>query len=115
MYIKYLFKKTELLQFIPVYKLNQDHLELFFGSISSLGGHNDNLSCLWFRTAYKKFLIRAEIREGGIVNCVPLHQINILNCDLVKKELVELINDSNIIYSAHVIILCNNDAINCFI
>lgn len=92
-------ESSKLLNFVPVYKLNQDHLELFFGSIRSLGGHNDNPSCLLFRTAYKELLIRAEIREGGIGNCVPLQQINILNCDLVKKGPVELINDSNVIYN----------------
>lgn len=63
-------------------------------------GYNNNPSCLHFWTAYKKLSIRAEICNGGIGNCVPLQQINILNCDLIKKGLVELINDSNIIYNA---------------
>lgn len=102
-------QSIHLLQFIPTYKINQDHLELFFGSIRSLGGHNDNPSCLYFRSAYKKLLIRAEIREGGLGNCIPLQQLNILNIDLAPKRAIELINESNPIYHENEIELDDMD------
>lgn len=66
--------------FIPAYKMSQDHLELFFGSIRSCGGYNNNPTCRHFISAYKKILIHAEIREHGVGNCVPLQSINILHC-----------------------------------
>ncbi|EFN68497.1 hypothetical protein EAG_00073, partial [Camponotus floridanus] len=53
------------LSLIPVYKMSQDHLELFFGSIRSCGGYNNNPTCRQFISAYKKILIHAEIREHG--------------------------------------------------
>lgn len=33
---------TNNLKFIPFYKFNQDHLEMFFGSVRSQGGNNNN-------------------------------------------------------------------------
>jgi len=32
---------TNCLQFLPMYKLSQDHLEIFFGSIRAQGGYNN--------------------------------------------------------------------------
>lgn len=88
------------LSFIPVYKLSQDHIELFFGSIRSHGGFNDNPTSKQFSTAYKKILIHSEIREGGLGNCIPLHQIQILNCSSgIKKTPESIINDRNVIYN----------------
>jgi len=68
------------LLYLPLYKTSQDHLELFFSSVRSRGGWNNNPTARQFRAAYKRLLIRAEIREGGVGNCVPLEQIPILEC-----------------------------------
>lgn len=43
------------LKFLPVYKCNQDHLELFFGSVRSHGGSNNNPTTRQFTSAYKKY------------------------------------------------------------
>lgn len=32
------------------------------------------------KAAFKRLQIRSEIRDGGLGNCIPLEQINILNC-----------------------------------
>lgn len=40
----------------------------------------NNPNAVQFRAAYKKLLIRAEMRYKGFGNCVPLQQINILTC-----------------------------------
>jgi len=83
------------LKFLPVYECSQDHIELFFGSISSHGGYNNNPTCRQFIAAYKRLLIHAEIREGSFLgNCVPLSQINILNCLSSKQKPEDQINNS---------------------
>lgn len=86
--------KKPLLKFLPVYKCSQDHIELFFGSIRSHGGYNNNPISRQFIAAYKKLLIHAEIREGGLGNCTPLNQIDILNCSSSKQNSKDQINNS---------------------
>lgn len=54
--------KPNLFKFICFYKLSQD-LELFFGTIWSHGGHNDNPTARQFRSAYCKLLINSKIKE----------------------------------------------------
>jgi len=92
--------KPDLLEFLCFYKLSQDHIELFFGTIRSHDGHNDNPTARRFRSAYRKLLINAKIKDGSLGNCIPLDEINILNCSNVKdaiKDPVDIINDSNAI------------------
>lgn len=60
------------LKYICTYKLNQDHLELFFGAIRSFGGFNNNPSARIFQVAYKKLLVHAQLKNGSTGNCVPL-------------------------------------------
>jgi len=56
----------KLLNFVSCYKLNQNHLELFFCnilnyfSITSCGGYNNNPTCRQFITAYKQILIQIK-------------------------------------------------------
>lgn len=52
--------ETDQLEHIKIYKLSQDHLELFFGSIRSHGGYNNNPTVRQFRSAYRKLVIRAN-------------------------------------------------------
>lgn len=70
--------QEKLLIYFPAYKISQDHLELFFSSIRSRGGWNNNPSCRQFTASYKRLIVRAEIREGGLGNCIPLEDIPIL-------------------------------------
>lgn len=72
--------EKQYLEYLPLYKISQDHLELFFSAIRSRGGYNNNPNAVQFKAAYKRLLIRAEIRDHGIGNCIPLEQISILNC-----------------------------------
>lgn len=90
----YINSKNPSLMFLPVYKCSQDHLELVFGSIRSHGGYNNNPTCRQFIAAYKKLLIHSKIRENGLENCIPLNQINILNCSNLNKKPEDLINNS---------------------
>jgi DNA transposase THAP9 len=66
--------------YLPFYKLNQDHIELFFATIRSRLGRNNNPTVRQFMAAYIRSLVRCEIRENGIGNCLPLEQITILDC-----------------------------------
>ncbi|CAG4936009.1 unnamed protein product [Colias eurytheme] len=65
--------------FLPLYKLSQDHIEIFFGAIRSMGGFNNNPSGYTFMSAYKKLLVHAEFKISRNGNCLPLDDIRILH------------------------------------
>lgn len=69
---------TEKLSFLPLYKITQDHIELFFSSIRMGLGSNNNPSVKQFIGRYKKLLLRSQIREGGVGNCLPLEKMHLL-------------------------------------
>lgn len=46
------------LEHIKMYKLSQENLELFFGSIRSHGGYNNNPTVRQFSSAYRKLVIQ---------------------------------------------------------
>lgn len=94
--------KNNKLKFLPTYKLSQDHLELFFGSIRSHGGYNNNPTSRQFAAAYKKILIHAQIREHGVGNCVPIEQIKILNVHQPKKDAIDILNEENLVYNSNI-------------
>lgn len=71
---------TKELNYISTYRLSQDHIELFFGSIRMNGGHNDNPNALQFKGCYRKLLCRMELQVGESGNCVPLENVPILIC-----------------------------------
>uniref|UniRef100_A0A1B0DFL1 Transposable element P transposase n=1 Tax=Phlebotomus papatasi TaxID=29031 RepID=A0A1B0DFL1_PHLPP len=49
---------------LKTYALNQDHIELFFGSVRTRLGSNDNPTVLQFRSAYKKLLTYVQLEEA---------------------------------------------------
>jgi len=51
------------------FKLSQDHIELFFCSLRSRFGSNNNPSAKEFQHAYKRLLLNQEIR-GNHGNCI---------------------------------------------
>lgn len=65
------------LKYLLMYKLSQDHLELFFSAVRSKGGFNNNPTVLQFKTAYKWLLMRHHIKSTG--NCIPIDETQILN------------------------------------
>lgn len=89
--------KQNLLKYLPMYKFSQDHVELFFSAIRSHGGSNNNPTARQFQAAYKRLLIRCELRDNGVGNCIPLEQIPVLNCASARyapKVPEDLINTS---------------------
>lgn len=51
-------------RYLLTYKLSQDHLELFFSAIRARGGYNNNPNVRQFRGAYKRLLVRHQVKKG---------------------------------------------------
>lgn len=83
---RHLVENTKILKYLPLYKISQDHVELFFSAIRARGGFNNNPNAVQFKAAFKRLLIRAEIRDEGLGNCVDLEQVNILNCTSTSPQ-----------------------------
>ena len=66
------------LNYLLTYKLSQDHIELFFGQIRSMGGSNNNPTVRQFSAAYKKLLVWNDIMDVVKGNCLPLKSVPIL-------------------------------------
>ena len=67
------------MKYLLTYKLSQDHLELFFGAIRSSCGCNNNPTVRQFISAYKRLLMRHEIKAGLYGNCIVQDSTNILD------------------------------------
>jgi hypothetical protein len=96
-------KKKNMLKYVLTYKLSQDHLEMFFGSIRSSLGLNNNPSAHQFKTAYRKLILGA-LHKGDNENC--LHQdetemvlpVNSIKATNFVNETFELQDSSTDIY-----------------
>jgi hypothetical protein len=86
---------TDKLKYLPFYKLSQDHLEMFYGSVRTQGGNNNNPTARKFKSAYKKLLVNAQIKDSGLGNLISLQDIPILICSSVSSNPVQAINSSN--------------------
>lgn len=76
-----------------MYKTSQDHLELFFGTIRSLGGFNNNPTSRQFQSYYKKLVIHSNnIENLNTGNCIPLENIDILHYS--SSDPIKTINNS---------------------
>lgn len=68
----------KILKYVLTHKLSQDHLELFFGTIRSKGGFNNNPSARQFEAAYKRLLVHSQIRAPDSGNAINLDHVTIL-------------------------------------
>lgn len=75
----YIVEDKKMINYLSLYRISQDHLELFFGLIRRHGGYNNNPNILQFRAAYKKTLNHLELRSSFTGNCIPLDNFSILN------------------------------------
>ncbi|EZA48371.1 THAP domain-containing protein [Ooceraea biroi] len=71
--------KEQILPYIPLYQISQDHLEIFFGCIRAFGRQNNNPTVRQFKAAFKRLLLRTEIKGATTGNCIALDDIPILN------------------------------------
>lgn len=68
---------TSPLNYLLTYKLSQDHLETFFGCIRSQGGCNNNPTVRQFIAAYKRLLVRQEVKAiNG--NCIAQDDVQLM-------------------------------------
>lgn len=77
---------SKILNFVPLYKMSQDHLECFFSSIRAKGGFNNNPTAIQFKGAYKRLVIHGEIKHITSGNCIPLEDIKILTFSEMRYE-----------------------------
>ncbi|KAG6442831.1 hypothetical protein O3G_MSEX002540 [Manduca sexta] len=78
-------QENSTLNYICTYKLCQDHLELFFGSIRAKCGFNNNPSACMFRAAYKRLLVHAQFKDSATGNGLQLEKITILNASAINS------------------------------
>jgi len=103
------------LEYLKMYKLSQDHLELFFGNIRSHGGHNNNPTVKQFRSAYRKLVIQTNnVQSFNTGNCLSLEDIDILHYS--SSDPVKTLNNCSSGYNVDTIIQEDNiQNINSFI
>lgn len=75
------------MEYLLTYKLSQDYLETFFSAIRSRGGFNNNPNAFQFRTAYKRLLVRHEIKEVENGNCL-FDGVEILHVSSVRRKAI---------------------------
>lgn len=66
------------LKSLLTYKLSQDQLELFFGTVRSAGGFNNNPTVQQFTSAYKRLLVRSCCPNSTNGNCSKQNKTEIL-------------------------------------
>lgn len=80
-------QREQIVPYIPLYQISQDHLEIFFGCIRAFGRQNNNPTVTQFKAAFKRLLIRAEIKGATTGNCIALDDIPILNATSAQSIL----------------------------
>lgn len=59
------------LEYILMYKMSQNHLEVFFCSVRSKAGYNNNRTAIQFKTVYKTLFTNIAVK-GTNENCLEL-------------------------------------------
>lgn len=101
------------LRFVPLYKISQDFLEMFFGKMRARGGFNDNPNVVQFRTAYKKNIFQIKLKmEADGFNIANI----ILNVSSSKK-VVDIVNENTPSFEKKLMDLhnLNEEHIDCFL
>lgn len=73
------------MSYLLTYKLSQDYLETHFSAIRSRGVFNYNRNALQFKRAYKRLLIRHEVKQCESGNCL-FDGIDILHVNSSKDR-----------------------------
>lgn len=89
------------------YALSQDHLEIFFGKIRSMHGHNTNPNVIQYKSAFRKLLCQIPVKAPETANCIAfknwkddssvLMQSNYTNIYLVssRRPYLDIQNEEN--------------------
>lgn len=73
-----LVENNKWMAFLPIYRLSQDHLEMFFGKVRSMNGSNDNPTASQFISAYRKLLFNADVQPSNYCNVRAISSSNCL-------------------------------------
>lgn len=93
--------KHENFTFLMTYKLSQDHIETFFGAIRSRGGFNNNPSAWQFKTAFKRLLVKTDVRILHNSNCQLLDETRIMTLNDNVQQETEQFLDETIFFPDH--------------
>ena len=72
-------KQQLLLKYLLTYKFSQVHPELFFASVRSRGGCNNNPSAVQLKATWKRLLIHNQLKDIATGNCEPLDNYKLLS------------------------------------
>lgn len=78
--------ENDQLKYLLRYKFSQDHLETFFSAVRSRGGFNDNPNVSEFKSAYKRILVKTEIKTTKSANCMTLDDTSILSISSTQEK-----------------------------
>lgn len=85
--------------YLLTFKLSQDYLETFFSAVRSRGGFNNNPNVIQFKSAYKRLLMRHEVKEFENGNCL-FDGVDILHVSSNAKNFKCPIGDPKLLYEA---------------
>lgn len=92
-------ENEKLLDWLPVFDMNQDRLECYFGKVRALNRQNDNPTAQQFSAAYRKLLCISDIKLSNVSNCQDVFYrsvaSNILKVSSRKNEAIDQTNDLN--------------------
>ena len=69
-----MFSLSHPFKYVLTYKFSQDHIELLFSCIRSMGGWNKNPNCLQLKYALRKMLMRNAVTSSKKSNCQLLDE-----------------------------------------
>lgn len=78
MYMEFVHEKCWIIC-LRTYRISQDPLEIYFGDIRNLNGHNDNPTAVQFLSAYRKLLFNHDIPHSKYSNVRIEVSTNLLN------------------------------------
>lgn len=96
------------LKYLLTYKLSQDHIEMFFGSIRRRNGCNNNPTCRIFKSAYKRLVVYNEICSTENSNVVDQFDLKILKVSSRRKNQTEICDVDNISFNDNLLIDCSD-------
>lgn len=90
--------ESQNLSYLLTYKFSQDHLEMFFSSLRSKSGWNNNPSVKTLISSYKRLVVNMVFSNKKGANCWPLDCTTVLHCSSSsnKQVILEEIRPSNI-------------------
>lgn len=73
------------LTYVLTHKMSQDHAETFFGCARGRGGFNNNPTAAQFMAAYKRLLVKTEVKSSESGNCSP-DVVSVLGTSVIVSD-----------------------------